>query len=65
MILLVTVETGDMTQVLASRAGNVGGMVMSGLEGTGVVSSPLVFQATLALLFLPSFLVRGLVILGT
>ena len=63
MTLLDTVETGDMTQALASRAGNVGGIVMGGWEGTGVVSSPLVFQTTLALLFLPSFLVGGLVTL--
>ena len=64
MTLLVTVETGGMTQVLASRAGNVGGMVIGGWEETRVVSSPLVFQATLALLFLPSLLVGGLAIFG-
>ena len=61
--LLVIVETGDMTQVLASRAGNIGRMVMGGWEETGVVSSPLVFQTTLALFFLPSLLVGGLVTL--
>ena len=43
MILLVTVETGGMTQVLASHAGNVGGMVIGCWEGTKVVSSTLVF----------------------
>ena len=63
MTFLVTIETGDMTQVLASHAGNVGKMVMGGWEGTGVVSNPLVFQATLALLFLLSLLVGGLVTL--
>ena len=36
MTLLVTVETGGMTQVLASRAGNIGGMVIGGWEGTRV-----------------------------
>ena len=64
MTLLVTVETGGMTQALASRAGNVGGMVIGGWKGTRVVSSPLMFQATLALLFLPSLLVGGLAIFG-
>ena len=43
MTLLDTVETGGMTQALASRAGNVGGMVIGGWEGTRVVSSPRVF----------------------
>ena len=43
MTLLVTVETGNMTQVLASRAGNVGGIDLGGWGGTRVVSSPLVF----------------------
>ena len=65
MTFLFTVETGGMTQALTSRAGNVGGMVIGGWERTRVVSSPLVFQATLALFFLPSLLVGGLVILGT
>ena len=64
MTFLVTVETGNMTQVLASRAGNVGDIDLGGWDGTRVVSSPLVFQATLALLFLPSLLVGGLAILG-
>ena len=63
--LLVTVETSDMTQVLASRAGNVGGIDIGGWGRTRVVLSPLVFQATLSLLLLPSFLVRGLAILRT
>ena len=66
MTLLVTVETGDMTQVLASRAGNVGGIDIGGWDGTRVVLSPLVFQATLSLLLLLSLvLVGGLDILGT
>ena len=64
MTLLVTIETGDMTQVFASRAGNVGGIDIGGWSGTRVVSSPLVFQATLFLLLFPSFLVGGLAILG-
>ena len=65
MTLLVTVETGDMTQVLASRAGNVGSIDIDfgGWGGTRVVSSPLVFQPTFFLLLLPSFLVGGLAIL--
>ena len=65
MTLLVRVETGDMTQVLASRAGNVGGIDIGGWDGTRVVLSPLVFQATLSLLLLPSSLVGGFAILGT
>ena len=43
MTLLVTVEKGGMTQVLASRAGNVRGMVIGVWERTKVVSSTLVF----------------------
>ena len=43
MTFFVTVETGDMTQVLASRAGNVGGIEIGGWDETKVVSSPLVF----------------------
>ena len=39
-------------------------MVIGGWEGIRVVSSPLVFQATLLLLLLPSLLVGGLAILG-
>ena len=53
-----------MSQVLASRAGNVGGIDIGGWGGTRVVSSPLVFQATFSPLLLPSFLVGGLAILG-
>ena len=64
MTFLGTVETGDMTQVLASRAGNVGGIDIGAWGRTRVVSSPLVFQATLSLLLLPTFLVEGLAILG-
>ena len=30
MTLLVIIETGGMTQALASRAGNLGGMVIGG-----------------------------------
>ena len=65
MILLVTVEIGDMTQVLASCAGNVGSINidLGDWDRTRVVSSPLVFQSTLFLLLLPSFLVGGLAIL--
>ena len=43
MTLLVTVETGNMTQVFVSRAGNVRGIDLGGWGGTRVVSSPLVF----------------------
>ena len=45
-----------MTQVLARLTGSQG--------GGRVVSTPLMFQATLFLLLLPSFLVGGLAILG-
>ena len=65
MTFLVAVETDDMTQVIASRAGNVGGIDLGSWGGTRVVSSPLVFQATLSLFLLPSLLVGGLAILGT
>ena len=65
MILLVIVETGNMTQVLVSRAGNVGDIDLGGWGRTRVVLSLLVFQATLLLLFLPSFSVRGFSALGT
>ena len=44
--LLVTVETGDMTQVFESpigSAGNVGGIDLGGWDRTKVVSSTLVF----------------------
>ena len=54
-----------MTQVLASRAGNVGGIDIGSWGKTRVVSSPLVFQVTLSLLLLPSYLVGGLAIFGT
>ena len=55
-----------MTQVLASHAGNVGGIDIGGWDETKVVSSPLVFKPTLFLLFLlPSCLVKGLAILET
>ena len=64
MTLLVTVETGGMTQAQASRAGNIGGIVIGGWEGIRVVSSLLVFQAMLSLFFLLIFLVGGLAILG-
>ena len=59
MTLLVIVETGNMTQVLASRTGNVGDIDLGGWGGTTVVSSSLVFQATLLLFLLPSFSVGG------
>ena len=65
MTLFITIETSGMTQALASHAAIIGGMVIDGWEGTRVVSSPLVFQATLALFFLLSFLVEGLIILRT
>ena len=63
--LLVIVVTDVMTQVLANRAGNVGGIDIGGWDRSRVVLSPLVFQITLSLLFFSSFLVRGLVILET
>ena len=47
MTLLVLVETGDMTQVLASRAGNVGGIDIGVRDRTRVVLSPLVFTVSL------------------
>ena len=43
MTFLFIVEIGDMTQVLASRAGNVGGINIGGWDRTKVVSSMLVF----------------------
>ena len=43
MTPFVIVEIGGMTQVLASCAGNIGGMVIGGWERTKVVSSTLVF----------------------
>ena len=64
MSFLVTVETGDMTQVFAIRAGNVGGIDIDDWDETKVVSSPLVFPATLFLLLLPNLLVGGLAIFG-
>ena len=59
MTFLVTVETGNMTQVLASRVESVGDIDLSGWGGTRVISSPLVFQAMLLFLLFPSFSVRG------
>ena len=43
MTLLVIVEIGNMTQILAIRAGNVRDIDLGGWGGTRVVSSPLVF----------------------
>ena len=60
MNLLVTVETGDMTQVVASRAGNVGAMDTG---GWGRVLPSLLLTTVFPFL-LPSFLFRGLAILG-
>ena len=67
MFLLNVVEAGDLAQSFASptrSVGNIGAINIGGWEGTRVVSSPLMFQATLALLFLPSLLVGGLAIFG-
>ena len=55
-----------MTQAFESpteSASSVGGIDLGGWGGTRVVLSPLVFQPTLFLLLLPSFLVGGLAIL--
>ena len=65
MTLLVTVETSNMSQVLASHPGNVGEIDFGGWGGTRVVSSPLVFQTTLLLSFFLSFSVRGFSALRT
>ena len=43
MTLLVTVETDNMTQLLASRAGNVEDIDLGGWGRSKVISSPLVF----------------------
>ena len=43
MTLLIIVQTGNMTQSLASCPGNVGGIDLGGWGRTRVVSSPLVF----------------------
>ena len=67
MFLLATVVADDLAQNFASltdSAGNIGGIDFGGWEETRVVLSPLVFQATLSLLFLPSLFVGGLAILG-
>ena len=60
MTLLVTVETGNMAQVLASRTGFVGGIDTDGWGGV----FPSLFLTTVFLFLLPSFLVGGLAILG-
>ena len=65
MTFLVTVETGNMTQVFASRTGNVGDIDLGSEGGTRVVLSPLVFQTTLLLPLLPSFSVGGFSALET
>ena len=54
-----------MTQVLESPSATLGAFEIGGWDGTRVVLSPLVFQATLSLLLLPSSLVRGFAILDT
>ena len=60
MTLLVTIETGNMAQVLASRTGFVGGIDTDGWGGV----FPSLFLTTVFLSLLPSFLVGGLAILG-
>ena len=60
MTILVTIETGDMAQVLASRTGFVGGMDTDGWGGV----FPSLFLTTVFLFLLPSFLVKGLAIFG-
>ena len=55
MALFVTVEIGEMTQVLASRAGNVGSMDIGSWDR--VFLGLLMIEATLLLfLFLKAFL---------
>ena len=63
--MIVIIKTVDMTQALASRAGNIGGIVISCREETRVVLNPLVFQAILSLIFLSSLFVGGFAILET
>ena len=65
MTFLITVEIDNMTQVLASHAANVGDIDLGSWGGTRVVSSPLVFQATLLFFLLLSFSVGGFSALGT
>ena len=60
MTLLVTVETGEMAQVLTSRTGYVGGMHTDGWDGV----FPSLFLTTVFLFLLPNFLVGGPAILG-
>ena len=43
MTLFITVEISGMTQVLASHAGNIGGMFIGGWEGTKVISNTHMF----------------------
>ena len=65
MSLMITVKIENMTQVLASltkEAGNVRGIEISDWDGTRVVSSLVIFQVILSLLFLPSFLIGDLTI---
>ena len=58
--LLVTVETGDMAQVLTSRTSYVGGMHTDDWGGV----FPSLFLTMLFLSLLPNFLVGGPAILG-
>lgn len=52
-----------MTLALTSRASNVGGIGIDDWEETRVISSSLVFQAVLSLLFFSSFLIEDHAIL--
>ena len=66
MFLLNVVEADDLAQSFASptrSVGNIRAINIGGCEETRVISSPLMFQATLAFFFLPSLLVGGFTIL--
>ena len=58
--ILVAVETGDMTQVIASSTGSVGRVDTGGWVGV----LPSLLLTTMFLSLLPSFLVGGFAILG-
>lgn len=68
MSLLIAVETGNRTHILAGYAGSdvsgVGGIDIGGGGRSGVFPVPLVLETLSPLLPLPSFLVGGLAILG-
>ena len=59
MIILITVETNNITHIFASYARNIGDIDLGNWNGIKIILSLLVFQVTLVLPLHPSFFVRS------